>query len=326
MNVISPFKISDMVESLQHHVVGQDAAIKDIVLAIYKYKIRVMHSLATIHDGLIFSPTLTSPETLFINGHTGCGKTYIIQQAAELFELPIISINSINIGPGGSWHGKSLAEMIESQLDSTAAIVLIDEADKLCNNQTTSKGEKWNAFIQQSILKLIEGDEILKINKNGLKAEIKSSSLLYAFAGSFSSLDEELSMTKNQIGYTGESTKTDLSDMDMATRTSTLIKHGLIPELAGRIKKMIRINSLTKEDFEQIILNEELNNSLSFYNKFLESNGKKELKRNSLLPLAEDAVKLKLGVRGLYTLIESEIDKRLMEEDILIDSHIQTVF
>ena len=83
-----------------------------------------------------------------------------------------------------------------------------------------------------------------------------------------------------------------------------LIKYGLIPEFIGRVPVVVGLNSLDENALIQI-LSQPKNALIKQYKKLFSYDGVEILfEDDALLTVAQKAIKLKTGARGLRTIME----------------------
>jgi ATP-dependent Clp protease ATP-binding subunit ClpX len=86
--------------------------------------------------------------------------------------------------------------------------------------------------------------------------------------------------------------------------TDDFTRFGLIPELRGRLPILVSLNTLTKDELNSV-LTEPANSITSQYRKMLSIDGVKlGFTPDALAEIADQAIKLKTGARGLRTILE----------------------
>ncbi len=286
-------------DELKKTIVGQDQAVNVITTVIYKYLLKL--------HGRDFGLHFNSSTTLLLLGDSGVGKTFIIRSAAELTGLPFIELNAKSVCQEG-WAGKSFIDMLEAELRRypdgiKGGIIFLDEFDKMCTPNISSKGEDVNQSIQASILKYVEG---FKLNDH---TRVNTKNFLFVFAGAFVDL---IKKENAKIGFVEEKKP----KLTLQLLTESLINYGMLPEFAGRIQEFCILNKLTRKDYKQILQNKEFN--LYKWNALLE---KLDIQIKHLEDdLLDRAVKAKLGVRGLLQAVEElvthTINKNIEEFDL----------
>jgi len=296
---MSTVKLSSIVDALKTKVIGQDVAVSDVSLAIYKHIIRI--------DGLMTGDSIPlASSNVLLMGPTGSGKTYICKLLGEMTSIPVLEIDCTNVGIGGSWAGDGFATLIKKHAPPPFSIVFLDEIDKIISPSPNSSGKDVNKELQASLLKILEGYTVCE----------NSHDLLFILSGSFAEFDKHHDENKASVGFLGE--KEDSSSLVGVKLRKKLIEFGMIPELAGRIKKMTKINNLTKDDFMKILKSDHTDNPRAIYNRLFSEHNVKKIPLNAMEVIAQEAVEMGLGVRGLYNLIDEYIDKRLIKYDLSV--------
>jgi len=292
--------LNNIQDLIKKEIEGQDEAVDELTIALYKYLLK----LQAKDFGYFFN----SSSTILLTGSTGIGKTYLCRLLADNTNLPFIEINAKSISQEG-WSGKSFERLIAEQFPTNrnCGIIFIDEFDKMLCPLGSDQSDNVNYHLQASLLKYIESGT-LNLNKLGYPLsykELNTCNLLFIFAGAFVGLDLE---AEKNIGF-----KT--KDIIKPLMTDALIKFGMIPELAGRIQQITSLKDITKEGYTKIIDADYfiLNKYLEMLTKF----GICAIVNKDLL--IENALKKKLGVRGLIQETERIITEIIKENKELID-------
>ena len=92
-----------------------------------------------------------------------------------------------------------------------------------------------------------------------------------------------------------------------------MVKYGLIPEFIGRLPVLASLEDLDEEALITI-LTKPKNALLKQYQKLFEmENAKLEFRENALKAIAEKAINLKTGARGLRSIIENILMDTMFE-------------
>ena len=285
--------LMDVREDIQRQVIGQTNVINAVTACAYKF---LLKQFATFDD-----PALeTQSPNLLIRGRSGTGKTYIVKLACQALGIQYVEINSKSISQEG-WHGTSFPDLIEDGLKSienpnAPTMIVLDEFDKIIMPLASSKTESLHHVIQQSLLKYIEGHSIL-INKKAFNTK----NFCFIFVGAFYDLMPE---EKPLIGFDQGTYGT--KDIEIA---DALIEYGMLPELAGRITSFVETDAFTTEMFMQLIKSDCFS-----YNKWVSIFSKINidlLKPDNLQEICDEAVRKKLGARGLSQILDKELSKQI---------------
>lgn len=230
-----------------------------------------------------------------ITGPTGVGKTEIIRQLANIYGLPI-TIENITRYTEAGYTGDNIDNMFWNLYENAGknlekaeqGILVIDEIDKIATNKNGEVMVSRDG-VQRSILKIFEGEEIVinRRNSNGGEESLhfNPSHLTIICLGAFSNMKQTSSFT---IDF--------------------FIDYGMMPELMGRFSKFVSMNSLTKEDFKNILVNSKIS-PLKLQEEFMNTmNIKLTWDDDFINDVVEQAFQLNVGARGLKTIIDAKMN------------------
>lgn len=239
----------EVLSLLDEKVYGHQQAKKVLINAVNRSKIRWQQ----IHN-LGMKPNEAVPlKNVLLLGKSGTGKSWLVENLAEICDIPFIKFDATQITPAGGKGTLNVDEIIKeiqvhcahiaAQSMGTysvyevmhSMVCLIDEADKLARSYDSSGN--WNKQVQSNLLQLIDG-----------KTEITG--VTFVFAGAFAdTIDAEEKKDKTTgIGFGNTSKEAKEKDWD-----DIIVNAGLIPELVGRMGAVVKLDELTKEDYNNIL-------------------------------------------------------------------------
>lgn len=292
--------LKELQDRVKLKVIDQNIHVNKFCTVFYKYLIKQQ-----AHN---FGCEFNSSTSCLLIGNSGSGKTYMVREAAKVFDVPFIEINAKSICQEG-WAGNSFIDLIEQGMilhlqetkkDNTfiPTIIFIDEFDKLLVGNFTTKGENLAFHLQASILKYIEGMEMFL---KSFKRTINTKNWMFIFAGAFSGLQEKEVIN---IGFTKQKP-------DKKKLIKSLENYGMLPEIAGRLQEIIQLNSISENGYKKL-----LNSEFFVLNQWRELLRRFDITfKIPYTKLIKKAIESDLGVRGLIQqteyLITNIINKNL---------------
>ncbi|MCE2962936.1 MAG: ATP-dependent Clp protease ATP-binding subunit ClpX [Chitinophagales bacterium] len=311
-------KPSDIVAYLNEYIIGQDFAKKVISVAIFNHYKR-------IGKQNLSGDVEIEKSNILLVGNTGTGKTLLAKTVAKLLNVPFAIADATAFTQSG-YVGEDIESVISRLLQNCnyniesaqKGIVFIDEIDKIAR-----KGENPSITrdvagegVQQGLLKLLEGSEILVPPQGGRKhpeqpmVKVDTKNILFICGGAFEGLERIIAqrVNKSSVGFKKTKEKeSEILNENLLKQVNALDikKFGIIPELLGRLPVIVHLNPLDRKALQKILL-EPKNAIIKQYIALLKLDGKKlEFSKEALEFILDRAMEYELGARGLRSICEA---------------------
>ncbi|MFC5302718.1 ATP-dependent Clp protease ATP-binding subunit ClpX [Azospira restricta] len=298
-------KPSEIVRQLNEHVVGQDDAKKILAVAVYS------HFKRTAALRQAESPVELVKSNILLIGPTGTGKTLLCETLSRILGVPFVTADATTLAQT-EFVGAEIEAILQRLLDKAGGdldkaqrgIVFIDEVDKLkapAGQSRAASGER----VQHALLKIMEGAPV-KLKSGHY---IDTTQVLFICGGAFVGLGEILARTHSFgfISTSEDDSQKILDRLNARVKPTDLYEFGLIPEFAGRLPVIARLQDLDRDMLVRIMV-EPKNSIYNQFREILKSEGVELVIEPPVFEQVADlAIEYQAGARSLRGIFEEMI-------------------
>ncbi len=332
-------EIVPVYQKLREKIVGQDKGLKNLLYNIIEN--RRMANKKELEDPKQYI------KNILVRGESGGGKTFIINNIARILNIPCFIADATQYTEAG-YVGADVTDMLVElyhragdDLESAQkGILVIDEIDK----KATSAGRNTDvsrAAVLNSLLKIIEGAEItIDVGTKTAPEEMTfdTSRLTVICSGAFEGIEEirdlRIKKLRGNAAMGFNNAKEVPLTIDSEVIDKDFVEFGMMRQFMARIPVIVNLEKNTKESLKNIMINSSASALKIEKTRLYERGIELEFTDDFYDKLAEEAMKLDVGVRGIDKVLQkvltdisiqdidsNDIEKIILNSEVLTDSN-----